>query len=360
MVAPAVLLGIDWGSTARRAYVIGADGQCQQQWQDSEGALQARGAFAASLQALRATLALPDQVPVVMSGMVGSAQGWQEAPYLDSSLPLSSLPAQLMPVGAAAHCHIVPGYRYRSDGAVDVMRGEETQLLGALALGHGDGWIVLPGTHSKWVELSSGRIVRFMTYITGELFAGLRAGGTLAALMAEGDAVPAVGPGADVAGLATGAAGSAGAGAAVAGSAVSDSAFSGMAVTGGAGVGAAGSGAGVADAAAAGALLSGAQRAQALEPLSHTLFEARARVVAGGQPARLTRDFVSGLLIGTEFAAQRALLPGGSPVVSLLGAPALCALYARVARQLDIGARLIDPGQAYCAALRCFMEHGLE
>jgi 2-dehydro-3-deoxygalactonokinase len=348
MVAPAVLLGIDWGSSARRAYVIGAGGQCLQRWQDSEGALQARGAFATSLQALRASLALPVQVPVVMSGMVGSAQGWQQAPYLDSSVPLASLPAQLMPVRAAAHCHIVPGYRYRSDAAIDVMRGEETQLLGALALGHGDGWIVLPGTHSKWVELSAGRIVRFTTYMTGELFAGLRAGGTLAALMAEGDADGA-------AGLSTGAAGSASA--AVAGNASGGAAVAGSAAAVAAAAGAA---ADAADAAAAGALFSGAQRAQALEPLSHTLFEARARVVAGGQPARLTRDYVSGLLIGTEFAAQRVHLAGRSSAVSLLGAPALCAPYARVARQYGIEARLIDPGQAYCAALRCFMEHGVE
>jgi 2-dehydro-3-deoxygalactonokinase len=291
MVAPACLLGIDWGSSNRRAYVLGAGGACLRRWEDEQGAVASRGHFAASLQALRHQLELDELVPVVMSGMVGSALGWQEVAYLDSSVPLARLPQTLVPVGGAPGCFIVPGYCYRDHGSIDVMRGEESQLLGALTLGHGDGCYVLPGTHSKWVEVAGGAIARLTTYITGELFAALRAGGTLAPLMAEG--------GDDTE-----------------------------------------------------ALRAGANRAQSADALSHTLFEARARVVSGAAPAGGTRSYVSGLLIGTEFAGRRS----EAPVLRLIASHALSAPYRDVAELLGYTVQLIDPDQAYLAALGRFME----
>lgn len=297
MVAPACLLGIDWGTSNRRAYVLGAGGTCLRKHEDAQGALAAQGHFAESLQALRQQLELDSLVPVVMSGMVGSAQGWQEVAYLDSSVPLGRLPETLVPVTGAAGCFIVPGYCYREHGNIDVMRGEETQLLGAHLLKHGDGCYVLPGTHSKWVELAGDSIVRLTTFITGELYASLRSSGTLAALMAEGQAD-------------------------------------------------------------ADALRAGANRAQSAEALSHTLFEARARVVAGGASAGETRSYVSGLLIGTEFAARReeASAGGSMPVLHLIASHELTAPYREVAQMLGYTTELIDPDQAYCAALARFME----
>jgi 2-dehydro-3-deoxygalactonokinase len=297
MVAPACLLGIDWGTSNRRAYVLGAGGTCLRKHEDAQGALAAQGHFAESLQALRQQLELDALVPVVMSGMVGSAQGWQEVAYLDSSVPLGRLPETLVPVTGAAGCFIVPGYCYREHGNIDVMRGEETQLLGAHLLKHGDGCYVLPGTHSKWVELAGDSIVRLTTFITGELYASLRSSGTLAALMAEGQAD-------------------------------------------------------------ADALRAGANRAQSAEALSHTLFEARARVVAGGASADETRSYVSGLLIGTEFAARReeASAGGSMPVLHLIASHELTAPYREVAQMLGYTTELIDPDQAYCAALARFME----
>ena len=297
MVAPACLLGVDWGSSNRRAYVIGADGNCLRRYEDAQGAVAVRGHFAESLQGLRQLLALDALVPVVMSGMVGSAQGWQEVAYLDSSVPLGRLPDTLVPVTGAPGCFIVPGYCYREHASVDVMRGEETQLLGALLLKHGDGCYVLPGTHSKWVEVGDGTIRRLTTFITGELFAALRASGTLAPLMADGSEAP-------------------------------------------------------------NALRAGANRAQGAEALSHTLFEARARVVTGDASAGETRAYVSGLLIGTEFAARRS---DGSdaervPMLRLIASSALTAPYLDVAHMLGYTTELIDPDQAYCAALARFME----
>jgi len=298
MVAPACLLGIDWGTSNRRAYVIGADGACLRKHEDAQGALAAQGHFAEALQSLRHQLDLDALVPVVMSGMVGSAQGWQEVAYLDSSVPLGRLPETLVPVSGAPACFIVPGYCYREHGSIDVMRGEETQLLGAHLLKHGDGCYVLPGTHSKWVEVANGTIARLTTYITGELYAALRSSGTLAALMAEGHAD-------------------------------------------------------------ADALRAGANRAQSAEALSHTLFEARARVVAGESSAGETRSYVSGLLIGTEFADRRDALPASPssmPVLHLIASHELTAPYREVAQMLGYATELIDPDQAYCAALARFME----
>ena len=294
MVGTACLLGIDWGTSNRRAYVISAEGKCLHRHEDAQGALAVGGHFPESLHALRELLGIDAMVPAVMSGMVGSAMGWQEVAYLDSSVALARLPETLVPVSGSPGCYIVPGYCHRSRGGVDVMRGEETQLLGAVALQHGDGWYVLPGTHSKWVELSGGVIKCLSTFITGELFASLRRGGTLAPLM-EGD---------------------------------DDEA----------------------------ALREGAGRAQDGEALSHTLFEARARVVAGDAPASGTRSYVSGLLIGTEFAARRESGEGERPALQLLAAEGLEAPYLQVAQMLGYSTQLIDPDLAYCAALARFAE----
>jgi 2-dehydro-3-deoxygalactonokinase len=141
------------------------------------------------------------------------------------------------------------------------------------------------------VEVAGGAIARLTTYITGELFAALRAGGTLAPLMAEG--------GDDTE-----------------------------------------------------ALRAGANRAQSADALSHTLFEARARVVSGVAPAGGTRSYVSGLLIGTEFAGRRS----EAPVLRLIASHALSAPYRDVAELLGYTVQLIDPDQAYLAALGRFME----
>jgi 2-dehydro-3-deoxygalactonokinase len=294
MVGVACLLGIDWGTSNRRAYVIGAGGDCLHKHEDAQGALAVGGRFPESLQALRQELGIDPLVPVVMSGMVGSAMGWQEVAYLDSSVALDRLPETLVPVAGTHGCYIVPGYCHRCDGGVDVMRGEETQLLGALALQHGDGWYILPGTHSKWVELSGGVIKRLSTFITGELFAAMRHGGTLAPLMDGGE----------------------------------DDA----------------------------ALREGAGRAQDGEALSHTLFEARARVVSGDAPASGTRSYVSGLLIGTEFAARRESDHDEMPSLCLIAADGLEAPYLQVAQMLGYATQMINPDRAYCAALARFAE----
>ena len=286
------LLGIDWGTSNRRAYLVDRAGNCLARHEDGQGMLAVGRDFAASLAALRDTMRIDAAVPVLMSGMVGSASGWQEVPYLGTDVALADLPAHLAPVAGHPGCYIVPGYCAR-EGSVDVMRGEETQLLGALMLGIRDGWTVLPGTHSKWVFLRAGRVDQLATYMTGELFAMLAAGGTLSTLMAAG-----------------------------------------------------------ADDAAA--FEAGLQEARRARPLSNALFGVRARVVAGAMPAAQARSFVSGLLIGTEFVAAQAHAAEQDGALSIIGSPALAGRYAGAAAHFGMTARAFDPHALFVQALSHF------
>jgi 2-dehydro-3-deoxygalactonokinase len=298
------ILGVDWGTSNRRAYLIDQQGHCLAEYEDDQGmlAVGARERFGASLDALRSAMGVATDVPTIMSGMVGSASGWQEVNYLDASVPLTELPAHLAAVLEApwsANSHIVPGYAYRQGAAVDVMRGEETQLLGAVALGQRDGWLVLPGTHSKWVLLEDGAIASFATYMTGELFAMLAKGGTLSSMM------------------------------------------------GGHGN----------DAADATGFAAGLDQAKLGEPLSNSLFRVRAGVVSRSAPADQAAAFVSGLLIGAEFAAAAAAgsLPAGG-TVTVIGSPALAKRYAAAAQHFGLQCQVLDPHRVYCTAISQFIK----
>lgn len=297
------LVGIDWGTTNRRAYVLDSTGDCVRKHEDDQGVMACNGRFEHALQALLVELRASPSTPVLMSGMVGSALGWQQVPYLDCKVPLQQLPAEAVPVqGAPAGCNwrIVPGYCCR-DGGTDVMRGEETQLLGAVLIGHRDGWVILPGTHSKWALLRQGKVVRLATYMTGELFSLLSAHGTLSPLMETG--------------LADNPAG----------------------------------------------LAAGVALARRGDPLSRALFSIRARVVAGDMPATQARACVSGLLIGAEFAAadrENSRDPSAA-AVRLIASPALSSMYGEVAALFNMRATLLDPDMVYCAALAEFLKSGV-
>jgi 2-dehydro-3-deoxygalactonokinase len=124
-----------------------------------------------------------------MCGMIGSRQGWVEASYATLPAGSAAFAAALARVpGVAGDVRIVPGASGSGlAGAPDVMRGEETQIVGALESGGaGDGLFVLPGTHSKWAEVRDGRILRFATFLTGEAYGALRGHTILGRLMADG------------------------------------------------------------------------------------------------------------------------------------------------------------------------------
>ena len=183
----AALIGLDWGTTSCRAYLLGADGVVLERVADGPGILKVEnGAFGAALDGMtgRWDLALP----VILSGMIGSRQGWREAPYARCPAGADDIVRALAAVDHGGRkIVLVPGLSTENDGMPDVMRGEETQILGALALSErAEGLFLLPGTHSKWAEVAGGRIVSFRTFMTGEVFGALKSHTILGRLMREG------------------------------------------------------------------------------------------------------------------------------------------------------------------------------
>jgi 2-dehydro-3-deoxygalactonokinase len=189
-VAGPVLIGVDWGTSAFRAFRLGPDGAVLDKRAAPRGILTvADGDFGAVLAAEIGEWLRPEPVPVLMSGMVGSRQGWVEAPYLTCPAGIADLAAGLVAIDhQGAEVRIVPGLETATATMRDVMRGEETQVFGALArLGADQVRFLLPGTHSKWVVAEAGRIASFSTYMTGEIFAAARAHTILGRLMTEGE-----------------------------------------------------------------------------------------------------------------------------------------------------------------------------
>lgn len=280
--APA-LIAVDWGTTSFRAYLASADGQALAAHESGQGILHVQdAAFADTLvAAARDWVAQHGPLPILMAGMIGSRQGWREAPYArcparaaDLSVGLTHVDVPGLPSVAIVAGVTTQGVAERPD----VMRGEETQIFGALAgMRLEQGIFVLPGTHSKWVRVDGGAIVDFTTYMTGEVFAALKDHTILGRLMAPG---PGNGDG-FVRGL--------------------DAA---RRTSGG-----------------AGALLCGIFSARTL-----ALFDE----LAGGDVA----DYLSGLLIGAEIVEAARHAPG----VVIIGSSLLSTRYADACRYLGIAA----------------------
>lgn len=286
-----MILGVDWGGSGRRAYLLDDSFALVAKIADGHGVFALDAPFPESMELLRGRLGCSADVDTILSGMVGSRSGWIEAPYVPVPADLRDLRDSLLSVPLTS-CRVVPGVSY-ADGP-DVMRGEETQLLGATLLAGGElggsGIFLLPGTHSKWVRISEGRIVSFRTFMTGELFATLRSHGALAPVLNSG---------------------------------VDDgSAFE-----------------------------AGLRAAAAGKPLSSSLFSLRASVLLGKIEQADALSFLSGLLIGVEWAEFR----GGAAVggeIRIIGEPRLARLYERAALFFSCAAFSIDPDEAYIAALR--------
>ena len=293
------MLGIDWGTSNRRAYLLDEHGELVRQYNDESGILKVNGNFEASLKHLLYTLGL-GSADVVMSGMVGSRNGWRETPYLSVDQPLSRLHDALIEIEtgiARVRCRIVPGYQYKdAQGTPDVMRGEETQVLGALELSAASGWFLLPGTHSKWVCIDNGRMTEFYTFMTGELFSLMSQHGTLSKIMStQQQSVSA----AFEAGLRSARHGS----------------------------------------------------------FTHTAFCCRALVVTGMMPAEHAPSYLSGLLIGAEL--QDILQKTGGHIdapLQVVGTTALAAHYLSALELLGITARAWQPDSVYVAALRALFD----
>ncbi|PRY20405.1 2-keto-3-deoxygalactonate kinase [Aliiruegeria haliotis] len=183
------LIGIDWGTTSLRAYLIGAGGEVLDKVASSRGITSVPDrAFDSVLNQLIACWSTYGGLPVLASGMITSRNGWVETPY--SRLPLGTvgLAQSLVPhhTESRMNIHFITGAVIDHASGADVMRGEETQIIGAQAFGMSDGIFVMPGTHSKWVRVSAGRIEDFATYMTGEVFAALKGHTILGTLIGDG------------------------------------------------------------------------------------------------------------------------------------------------------------------------------
>ncbi|HTK36052.1 MAG TPA: 2-dehydro-3-deoxygalactonokinase [Caulobacteraceae bacterium] len=271
MTSPA-FLAVDWGTTNLRAWVIDDAGAVVQAQDFPLGVSKLAPGEAARkfIDTVRPALGA-QTLPAILCGMVGSNLGWEEVPYFDCPADLAALAGGLRRVDIdGPPVRIVPGLRCRRpDGCLDVMRGEEVQVLGWAAGAperrRGSRLICHPGTHAKWVRLQDGRIEHFVTAMTGELFELLRKYSVLQVREAAED----------------------------------DDAFD-------EGLRVAGDGGG----------------------LAAQLFTARSRVVGGEMAPEKVRSYLSGLLIGAE-AASLPALAGASleEPVALIGDPALCAHY---------------------------------
>jgi 2-dehydro-3-deoxygalactonokinase len=286
------LIALDWGTSALRAYLLGVHGEILETRTQPWGIMRTpNGDFAQAFRVMTSDWRRrTPHLPAIASGMIGSAQGWREVPYKTCPAGLGDLVEGLRPVvETGIHLHIVPGIAVR--GALpDVMRGEETQVMGALERIprlRADACLVLPGTHSKWVVVRHGRIETFTTYMTGELFAVLRDHSLLgrpaiaAGMESDADHSNTLSPG-----------------------------FKRGVV---------------------------AAREHAGVGLLALLFSARTLMLTGQLHPLDTLSYLSGLLIGEELRSALAglSLRGGGPV-TLIGDPQLCACYARAFQLFDI------------------------
>ncbi len=172
MTKPAYV-AVDWGTSSFRLWLIGEDGGVLAERRSGEGmTTAAQTGFAKVLQAHLDAVSAPDTLPVIVCGMAGARQGWVEAGYIDAPTSLAAILTGAVSVpGQSRDVRILPGLAQRSQTVPDVMRGEETQLLGAIAADtRGEQLVCMPGTHSKWVRVLDGQVTGFSTFMTGELF----------------------------------------------------------------------------------------------------------------------------------------------------------------------------------------------
>ena len=279
------LLALDWGTSSLRAFLM-RDGQVVDTRHSAHGIqhlpLPGRPGFEQAFAAIAGDWVRQwPQLPVVASGMVGSAQGWREAPYVRCPATVKALAEQNTTVasGLGQDILIAPGVLYDEAGELpDVMRGEEIQIAGAL-LDH-PAWaarscMLLPGTHSKWAQIEDGRIVRYASYLTGELFAVLSQHSILGRLMPAATEQPRE---------------------------TDEAAFElGLSVA----------------------------RDSRPGDLSHQIFGTRTLGLTGRLPAASLADYLSGLLIGHELVSGLAGAGDLAQVpLVMIGAPSLCRRYA--------------------------------
>jgi 2-dehydro-3-deoxygalactonokinase len=169
------LVAVDWGTSSLRGALLDAGGRVLEERSDARGILKVpAGGFPAVFEQLFADWMQPAGTRCLISGMAGSKQGWVEAPYCACPAGRVEVGHRIIDIDVrrGSRISIVPGLRDEHDGVPDVMRGEEVQIFGAMALMDVDeGVFVLPGTHNKWATVKKGRVKGFRTFMTGEFYA---------------------------------------------------------------------------------------------------------------------------------------------------------------------------------------------
>ena len=279
------LLAVDWGSSSLRGALLGADGAALEERAFPRGILTVEaGGFPEVFQGCFGDWMTPGTLCLI-SGMAGSKQGWREAPYCACPAGFDAIAAALEWV-EPGRIAIVPGLSIDKAGVPDVMRGEETQVFGALQLlGLNHARLVLPGTHSKWVSVTERKVRDFSTWMTGELYALLRRHSILSRMLPEDE--PAL-----------------------------DSA----------------------------AFDQGVAHALAGPGLLNTAFSTRTLSLFNRMDTAALPSYLSGLVIGEELKSQT--LPRGEPVV-VMGAEALTARYEQALAQLGVPVQRVGAGATW-------------
>jgi len=281
MAGDTALIGVDWGLSQLRAYRIAADGRTLESRSSDRGLTSIRngdfdGVLATVLSGWRESHR--DGPPILLCGMIGSRQGWKEAPYAPCPMRLEAVRSCMVAVESRfGDVRIVGGARTKDDrGNDDIMRGEETQMFG-LPEAQGARIAIAPGTHSKWVRLDGSAIVDFRTYMTGEMFALLKKHSTL------GWMIPQSG----------------------------DDLFDGAAFE------------------------EGVRDAEAAPDLLHGLFNVRTSAIFHPDKTSSLSSYLSGFLIGHEISGGRALAEN-KPII-LVGTSRLATLYRNALSILGMG-----------------------
>ncbi|MEJ8836694.1 2-dehydro-3-deoxygalactonokinase [Ramlibacter sp. AN1133] len=260
------LVAVDWGTSSLRVARVGSDGTVLEERTSDRGILSVpAGSFPETLRETCGDWLNQPDVLCLVSGMAGSRQGWQEAPYCTCPAGFADVAHALAWI-EPGRIALVPGLCFEFLDTPDALRGEEVQVFGAMDLLHlDDGVFVLPGTHCKWVRVAEARVQSFATFMSGEFYSLLRQQSILARTMPDED-----GP-------------------------LEEAAF-----------------------------LRGVHHAQQARSLLHSAFSARTLALFDILPTQALPSYLSGLVIGEELRA-RAL--HGLEVV-LIGAPALTERYA--------------------------------
>ncbi|UZW61300.1 2-dehydro-3-deoxygalactonokinase [Lysobacter enzymogenes] len=293
------LIGVDWGPTRVRAHAFDSHGGVLATRDSARGMAGLANAdeFSAALDELLGAELDDGRAPILLAGMVGARQGWQEAPYAALPADADAIAAMLQPLRfRGRHAAIVPGVcgpavagfgiDAAAAGFADVMRGEETQAMGVPP---GTARAVAPGAHSKWLRLRAGAVVGFSSYPTGELYSLLLEQSLL------GRGLPA--------------------------QAWSERGFA-----------------------------LGLDTARAQPDWLHQLFGVRARHVRDAAPAEELPAFLSGLLIGYECLAAQAADPGEGEI-AIVGDARPAAIYAQALRRYGQAHYIVEGDTAFCRGL---------